>query len=152
MMATSNILLKNLIILSGMMAVLVGCRPGEIPPNDDPATDPTKGILIVDFNLPRYHHLPEKRVHRANLCLSHTADSLYRGLFVDCANVSDMQKSYTFTLHPGTYYYQAGLTCSALGDSCLWGGFPGGRMGLRWAIEKVVIEKGKTTNSVPDFQ
>ncbi len=135
-----------------IMMVSGGCQPDPEGQGDAPFTDPNMGILQVDFINPPFNRLPESRVHRANLCVGHTADSIYRGLFIDCANVSDMQKSYTFTLLPGIYYFQAGITCSALGDSCLWGGFPGGRMGMRWSMERVVIEKGKTTTARPDFQ
>jgi hypothetical protein len=106
----------------------------------------------VDFKLPPIYFLPVSRVHRAELCLGYNEDSIYRGLFYDCVNVSDVLQVYTFNLAPGIYYYEAGITCSALKDSCSWGGFPGGRFGIRYSITRVDIKAGEKTTSSPGFQ
>ncbi len=116
----------------------------EIPPI-------TTGVLEVDFELPPVQ-LPAKNIHRVDLSVAQTADSLYKGLFVASANVMDSKSIYRFVLPPGTYYYQAGITCSCLGDSCLWGGFPGGRYGVRWAIDHVEVKLGAVIRESPSFQ
>ena len=141
---------KYLII--GLFAIAaITCDNEPVVP-DDPPVDPTKGILVVDFKLPKAGNLPEKRIHRVELCIGFNADSIYRKLFIDCANTSDILQAYTFYLPPGIYYYEAGITCSALNDSCSWGGFPGGRFGIRYSMVRVEIKAGKNTTSSPGFQ
>ena len=133
-----------------LMFVLVQC-------DDDPfhggGTTPevTTGVLEIDFTFP-YTSLPDKNIHRINLSIARTSDSLNRGLFISSANVSDSRSLYRFVVAPGTYFYKAGITCSCLGDSCLWGGFPGGRYGVRWAIDKAEVKLGEVTRESPSFQ
>ncbi|TSA38641.1 MAG: hypothetical protein D4R64_02355 [Porphyromonadaceae bacterium] len=141
---------KYLII--GLAAVLLlSCNDNPDVP-DKPPVDPTKGILEIDFKLPPIYFLPNSRIHRVELCLGYNADSIYRGLFIDCANASDVLQVYTFNLAPGVYYYEAGISCSALKDSCRWGGFPGGRFGIRYSLTRVEIKAGVKTKSSPGFQ
>ena len=111
----------------------------------------TTGILEVDFKLP-YINLPKDKIHRIDLSVARSADSLYRGKFISQANVSDNKSLYRFILPPGSYYYQAAITCSCKADSCLWGGFPGGQWGVRWAIDKVDVKLGKVIRESPSFQ
>ncbi|MFA6128711.1 MAG: hypothetical protein WC699_15535 [Bacteroidales bacterium] len=119
---------------------------------DKPPADPATGILEVDFKLPPIEFLSDSRIHRVQLCLGYNQDSIYRSLFFDCANMSDILQSYSFILAPGIYYYMAGITCSAQGDSCSWAGFPGGRYGIRYSITRVEIKAGVKTTSSPGFQ
>lgn len=141
----------------GMLLLLViglmnpACNDTPVDPGDNPP-DPTKGILEIDFKLPPVTFLSESKIHRVLLCLGYNEDSIYRSLFFDCANTSDVLGMYTFNLAPGTYFYQAGITCSALGDSCSWAGFPGGRYGIRYSVTRVQVEAGKKTLSSPGFQ
>jgi hypothetical protein len=130
---------------------------GTIACDNDPFIDDnsrgqtTTGVLEVDFKLP-YVPLPEKKIHRINLSIARSADSLYKGLFISSANVSDSKSLYRFVLTPGSYYYQAAITCSCQADSCLWGGFPGGQWGKRWAIDKVDVLLGEVIRESPSFQ
>ncbi len=117
---------------------------GIVPPN-------TTGVLEVEFKLP-YVPLPLNKIHRIDLSIARSADSLYRGKFISSANVSDNKSLYRFVLPPGSYYYQAAITCSCQADSCLWGGFPGGQWGVRWAIDKVDVLLGEVIRESPSFQ
>ena len=131
--------------------ILFSCNDTPVDPGKPPV-DMTKGILEVDFKYPPIQFLSDSRLHRVVLCLGYNEDSIYRSLFFDCANPSDILETYTFYLAPGTYYYQAGITCSAQGDSCSWAGFPGGRYGIRYSVTRVEIKAGEKTTSSPGFQ
>jgi hypothetical protein len=126
-----------------------GCTPQG--GDDDVIPAVTTGVLEVDFKLPPVN-LPDGSVHRIDLSVARSADSLYRERFISSANVTDEKSLYRFVLPPGSYYYRAGITCSCLGDSCLWGGFPGGRWGARWAIDKVDVKLGEVIRESPSFQ
>jgi hypothetical protein len=147
-MATLGKYLKIIILAT----ILFSCDNNPDNGPDKPPSDPTTGILEVDFKLPPIQFLPESRIHRVLLCLGYTEDSIYRSLFFDCANPSDILQAYTFNLPPGIYYYQAGITCSAREDSCQWAGFPGGRYGIRYSVTRVEIKVGEKTTSSPGFQ
>ena len=131
--------------------VYTACNDTPVDP-DQPPLDMTRGILQVDFKLPPIQFLPESRIHRVELCLGYNEDSIYKSLFFDCVNTSDVVSVYTFNLAPGIYYYQAGITCSSLGDSCSWAGFPGGRYGIRYSVTRVQVTAGQKTTSSPGFQ
>lgn len=138
--------------MAALLFLIQACQPepngsGDLVPGDSPF-----GTLQVEFTMPTFNLLPDDKVHRAMLCVAYTPDSLDREEYLDCANVSDRILNYDFKLMPGTYYYLAAITCSAEGDSCLWGGFPGGRMGLQWTIVQVIVETGEITISRPVFQ
>lgn len=142
--------LRNTLICLGIL-LISGCSEPIIP-DDFIQEENNNGTLEVIFEVPEFNLLPAKRIHRAKLCLAYSPDSIMKNKFLDCANVSDAQEDYLFTLKSGTYYYHAAITCSAPGDSCMWGGFPGGRMGLKWTTVRFTIDKGKTTVSKPIFQ
>ena len=122
-----------------------------VPGTDEVIPKVTTGVLEVDFKLPPTF-LPATKIHRIDLSIARSADSLYRGMFISSANVFDDKSLYRFVLNPGIYYYQAGVTCSCLGDSCLWGGFPGGRFGVRWAMDRVEVKLGQVIRESPSFQ
>lgn len=138
------------ILILGILLVTVNC-------DDDPfgggnmVYKGTTGVLEVDFKLP-YVPLPKNKIHRIDLSIARSADSLYKGLFISSANVSDSKSLYRFVLAPGSYYYQAAITCSCQADSCLWGGFPGGQWGKRWAIDQVNVILGEVIRESPSFQ
>lgn len=79
---------------------------------------------------------------RMDLSLALSASQLYREEFLTSANLSDYAGTYTFTLHPGKYYYQAGKICTCLGDTCLWNGYPGGYYGEFWTMGWFEIVEG----------
>ena len=141
MMKTSNIYIKILIFC--LLATLAACTPddpftgfqGNIIPKD-------KGLLEIDFALPNYPFI-QKGLKRVDLALSYSMDSMYKGFFFKRVNVSDAKEFYKFSLYPGSYYYQAIITCMCGGDSCLLGGFPYGYGGLKYTFDKVapIIDK-----------
>jgi len=109
------------------------------------------GSLTLNFELPP-SVLPENKVHRLELKLAYNVDSLYKQLFFATTNVYDSKDEYSFKLLPGEYYYQTAITCSCLSDSCLWDGYPDGRFGIKYAVNKFTINKGQTTIATPSFQ
>jgi len=128
--------------LIGLLAILVACEPdGPVDPGGT-TTDPNSGTLVFDFDVSA-RIAPLSGIHRIDLSLAKTTYDLYRGEFLISANVSDRERTYSFTLEPGDYYYQAGITCSCLGDTCLWEGFPGGRFGAKWSMDKITVLKGE---------
>ena len=88
---------------------------------------------------------------RADLSIAKDAESLYKGHFLQTANVYNSKLMYDFDLSPGTYYYQAGIICVAQGDSCSAASFPGGMFGMKWAIGTAQVTKDNTTHVVPQF-
>lgn len=147
-----KVYLRQIAMIIWVGSILTSCDPDPAHTDDLIQEESVMGTLQVEFNMPEFHILPSQVVHRAMLCVAYTPDSLDRQEYLDCANVSDRVTNYKFSLLPGTYYYMAGITCSAQGDSCLWGGFPGGQMGLQWAIVQVSVETDKITVSSPAFQ
>ena len=109
---------------------------------DEVIEDKNVGSIIFNFPIPE-RSVPADKIHRIDLSVAPDAHSLYSGYFLESANVSDLLSSYSFKLEEGEYYYQAGLTCSAEGDTCLWDGFPGGQWGTKWTSGKIEIVKGE---------
>ncbi|MBT3242106.1 MAG: hypothetical protein HN352_03075 [Bacteroidetes bacterium] len=137
-----------LLLISGLSA----CEPEEIPGGGGGENiDLTTGRAEFDFTFQDFR-VPASGLHRIDLSLSKDAISLYRGEFLAAANVSDVKNIYIIKLPPGDYYWQAGITCSSKGDTCLWGGFPGGRYGAKWTMGKIEIIKGETTSKKINFQ
>jgi len=132
--------IKNL--MAGLLISMIGC---ETEPPVDPDGNPgVQNIGTVEFDFPVPNRIaPASGIHRIDLSLAKTANDLYRGDFLISANVSDRERTYSFKLVPGDYYFQAGITCSCLGDTCLWDGFPGGRFGTKWAMDRITIAKGE---------
>ena len=128
------------------------CRPGDrFPDEGTNILDPNYGSVEFDFEIPELN-LPEKGLHRVDLSLAKTLDSLYRKEYCSAANVSDYKQKYSFNLLPGRYYYQAGFTCTCGGDSCLYAGFPGGTLSIWWTSGWIDIEKGKVLSKKLRFQ
>lgn len=117
----------------------------------DPEQLKDQGILEFNFALPP-SLLPEGKIHRLELLLARSADSLYRNLFFADINVTDSRDIYQFLLPPGNYYYKAGITCGCLADSCLWDGFPVGQWGSRFSSNRFSIYQGAISKEKPDFQ
>lgn len=135
-----NSKIKYLVI--SLMLIVIGC---DTEPPADPggiSNDPDSGTVEFDFQIPA-GTAPASGIHRIDLSLASTSYDLYRGDFLISANVSDRERTYSFRLAPGDYYYQAGITCSCLGDTCLWNGYPGGRFGTKWAMDRITIVKGE---------
>jgi hypothetical protein len=141
--------IKYILIL---IFVLTGCNPTD-PGDDTPGdvADPTHGLIVFEFQMPDLD-LPAGKLHKVDLSLARTADSLYRKQFISAANVSDLKQSYSFALLPGRYYYQAGVSCAARGDSCYYAGFPGGYLSIWWTMGWVDVDAGKTYTKNVIFQ
>lgn len=143
---------KQLLFGLGFIIALFGCDP------DSPGTGPGDGGLDpvygrVDFNFPiPTSSLPAGKIRRVDLSLALTIDSLYRQQYCTAANVTDYKQVYSFSLLPGRYFYQAGVTCTCGGDSCLYAGFPGGQMSVWWTSGWVDVIKGKVVTKNLIFQ
>lgn len=140
---------KHIILLAGFLLIMAGCENPTVDPDITP-NDPTTGTVEFDFPIPERSTRPSG-IHRIDLSLARTAYDIYRGDFLISANVSDEERIYKFKLEPGDYYYQAGITCSCLGDTCLWDGFPGGRFGTKWTMDRITIIKGVKLKKTINF-
>lgn len=139
-------LIKTILIIT----ILAGCNPDVEDIIQETEFNKDLGTMEFNFALPRLG-VPPWGVHRFDLSIAYSADSLYKELFFKMANVSDFQQGYLFHLPEGSYYWRAGITCSCAGDTCLWGGFPGGQWGKRFTFDQVQIIKGETTKVKPKF-
>jgi len=138
-------------ILAGLL-FLISCNDTPVDPVDpnNNTTPKIQGTLEIEFRVPG-SFLPPSRVLRADLSIAKDAESLYRGRFLQMANVYNSKLMYQFDLAPGVYYYQAGIICVAEGDSCSAASFPGGKFGMKWAIGTAEVKQDKTTHVVPQF-
>jgi hypothetical protein len=138
-------------ILSGLL-LLISCDKTPIDPIDPIDTTKPKisGILEVEFRVPG-SFLGPSRVLRADLSIAKDAESLYKGRFLQMANVYNSKLMYQFNLAPGVYYYQAGIICVAEGDSCSAAGFPGGKLGMKWAVGTAEVKQDQTIHVIPQF-
>ena len=109
------------------------------------------GSVEFRFILPDFK-IPEEGIHRISLSFANSADSLYRGQFFRKINVSDFQEVYSLFFLPDDYYYDAVITCSCDGDTCLNGGFPGGRFGMKHNFNKFIVENQSRTIIETHFQ
>ncbi len=129
-------------ILLLLLVATIRCQPDEPVDPGNTNGDSLTGMVEFDFPLPLTKAPPEG-IHRIDLGVAKTSYDLYRGAFLISTNTSDRQQVYTFRLLPGDYYFQAGITCTCQGDTCLWAGFPGGRLGTRWAMDRITITRGE---------
>lgn len=132
-----------------MLIALAGCEKPPVDP-DITTNDSTTGTVEFDFPIPERSTRPSG-IHRIDVSLAWTAYDIYRGDFLISANVSDEERTYQFKLDPGDYYFQAGITCTCLGDTCLWDGFPGGRFGAKWMMDRITIVKGQKITKTINF-
>ena len=102
------------------------------------------GKVTFNFVTDQIQGVKQERIHRIDLSIAEDFENLYKKNFLRAANTSDTKSQYSYDLSPGKYTYQAGITCSAKGDSCLWGGFPGGRFGSIWTSDQFEIIKDST--------
>ncbi len=133
------------ILIVGLLAACLKLK------NDDPLIPDNHGSLEFRFILPDYK-VPKGGIHRISLGFALSLDSLYRGVYFQKVNVSDYQQNYTLYFLPKEYYYNAVITCSCGGDSCLNGGFPGGKFSMTNTFDKFEIEVQKTTIIETKFQ
>lgn len=132
--------------------LLAACNP--LPDENDVDKEiipANSGSLEFRFILPAYK-IPKDNIHRISLNFAYTVDSLYSGQFFRKVNVSDFQEVYNLVLLPDDYYFDAVITCSCGGDTCLNGGFPGGRFGMKHTFDKFSIVIQKNTVIETHFQ
>jgi len=135
-----------------IIGLLTACDPStEDPDLNNKIIPADHGSLEFRFILPEYK-IPKENIHRISLSFAYSVDSLYRGQYFQKVNVSDFQELYTLFLRPDDYYYDAVITCSCGGDTCLNGGFPGGRFGMKHNFNKFYIENQKSTIIETHFQ
>lgn len=123
-----------------VLLALIGCDPNddEFNGSNNNTISSIYGSVELSFPIDD-HNVPQRCIKRADLSIAYTADSLYRKEYVTVANVSNYQSLYKFSLEPGFYYYQAAKTCVCGGDTCLWGGYPGGQNGMIWTMASFEI-------------
>ena len=143
---------KSTIWIFAGLLFLISCDKTPIIPVDpiDNTKPKIAGILEIEFRVPG-SFLGTSRVLRADLSIAKDAESLYKGRFLQTANVYNSKLMYQFDLAPGQYYYQAGIICIAEGDSCSAANFPGNKFGMKWALGTAVVNQDKTTHIVPQF-
>ncbi len=129
-------------LIAGLFILIIACEPTTPVTPGGISRDENAGTVEFDFQI-NSKVASTGGLHRIDLSLALTSYNLYRGDFLISANVSDRERTYSFKLEPGDYYYQAGITCSCLGDTCLWDGFPGGRFGTKWTMDRITIIKGE---------
>jgi len=136
--------IKHKIACILVLLVLIACDPNDDKFNgsDNNKTSSIYGSVELNFPIDD-HHVPHRCIKRSDLSIAFTADSLYRKEYVTVANVSNYQSLYKFSLEPGFYYYQAAKSCICGGDTCLWGGYPGGQNGMLWTMATFEINSGE---------
>lgn len=129
-----------------LVILLFGC--GDIiditNPNNSSVTKDI-GTVQLEFKVPSFRSVPEEGIHRISLAYAYNMDSIYKELFFKRINVADNKELYISLLPPGDYAYVASVGCSCGGDTCLYGGFPGGQYGRKYDSGLFSIEAGKTT-------
>ncbi len=139
-------------LLYVLLAVgLACCEPSGTDPNetDNRPADPT-GTLVADFPI-THLWIPANRIIRTDLHIALNAMEMYRGNYVQSANVINSQQQYSFYLAPGNYYLEASIACLCGGDSCSAGGFPGNQWGQKHTSYTFTIEEDKTTEVIIRF-
>jgi len=140
------------IIGIAFITLFISCDPIiDVEEIDQIIIPANNGSLEFRFILPVYK-IPKQNIHRISLGFAFTTDSLYRGLFFRKINVSDFQEVYTVYFPEHEYYYDAVITCSCGRDTCLNGGFPDGRFGMKHNFNKFSIEIQKSTVIETHFQ
>ena len=136
-----------------LISSLISCDDADNIDNSstNPEMPPNHGILEFHFIMPEYK-IPENKLHRISLNLSYDAETLYRSEYFHKENVSDYLEQYKILLPVGSYYFDAVITCSCGGDTCLNGGFPGGRFGMKHDFDKFTIYDQGTTVVKTVFQ
>ncbi len=144
-------LLRWLFAISVIVAIAPSCET-------DPFNDTTEeleldpvGTLRVWFKL-SHPWLPLDKIIRTDLHVAEDGVEIYKGNYLQSANLTDFQEDYFFYLPPGTYYYEAGIACICAGDTCSAAGFPGNQFGGKHTMGKFTIKADELTTIIPTFQ
>jgi hypothetical protein len=133
------------------VVLAASCTPEDLPDNDDGIQAKPTGTLEVWFKI-SHPWLPLDKIVPAELHVATDAMEIYKGNYIQSANVTNYQNRYYFYLEPGSYYYEAVIACLCGGDSCSAGGFPGNQWGTKSTMGKFTIEKDKMVQVIPFFQ
>ncbi|HBB90275.1 MAG TPA: hypothetical protein DC042_00720 [Bacteroidales bacterium] len=134
-----------------LSVLLLGCDPAAVDPdNKDLTPAGPVGTLVADFPITHVWIAPE-RIIRTDLHISLNAYDMYRGKYIQSANLSDSQERYSFFLPPGNYYLEAAIACLCEGDSCSAGGFPGNKWGQKHASYTFTIKEDQITEVLIRF-
>jgi hypothetical protein len=133
------------------IVILGSCQPEKLPDEIDTTQADPVGTLQVKFEI-KHPWIPKGRIIRAGLHIAPTAMELFRGEYIQSANVNNYNEFYTFHLPPGSYYLEAIIACICGGDSCSAGGFPGYAPSTKHTAEKFLITEDETTTVIPNFQ
>ncbi|MBT3748185.1 MAG: hypothetical protein HOG34_04310 [Bacteroidetes bacterium] len=129
-----------------LVLLFTQCDPfDDLAGSEDPSIPEDYGYAEVEFILPDYKGIPKDGVHRVALSFSYTIDSLFRSEYFEKVNVSDHKALYRLVFPAGEYYWEAVITCSCGGDTCLNGGFPGGKFGMKYDFDEFLVVTGETT-------
>ena len=144
--------LKTILPTLLLAAVLfAACEPADVPDDNSGIEATPTGTLRVIFKI-SHPWIPVNRIVRAELHVAKDGMEIYKGNFIQSANVTSFQDNYFFYLEPGSYYYEAVIACICEGDSCSAGGFPGNQWGTKHTMGKFLIEEDKIVQIIPSFQ
>ena len=134
-----------------LAALLFACDPEGVDTGEIDLTPagPT-GTLVADFPI-SHIWIPADRIIRTDLHIALNAYNMYRGKYIQSANLSNLQERYSFFLPPGSYYLEAAIACLCEGDSCSAGGFPGNKWGQKHASYTFTIAEDQTTEVLIRF-
>jgi len=144
-------LTKWLLALILTVVIPSSCEKDEIEDTTNELEVEETGTLRVWFKL-SHPWIPIDRIVRTDLHVAADGVEIYKGNYLQSANVTDFQEDYFFYLAPGTYYYEAGIACICEGDSCSAGGFPGNKFGGKHTMGRFTIKADEQTTIIPTFQ
>lgn len=139
------------LIFLALFVSVESCNPDPIEDTEVDQTELYLGVLQVDFKI-SHVWIPPSRIIRVAFHVAADAQHLYRGDYLQSANVTDNMQFYTFHLAPGTYYYEAIIACICEKDSCSAGGFPGNQFAKKHTMGKFTIKNDENTLVKPTFQ
>ena len=97
------ILKKGLRLFALAILLLTACEPNDVPENNSGIEAKPQGTLRVLFKI-SHPWIPVRRIVRAELHVAKDATEIYKGNFIQSANVTSFQDLYFFYLEPGSYY------------------------------------------------
>ena len=146
-----KIFVRYLAIITLIIASCISCDTDRIDLDEEKIDSEPIGTLQVNFKI-SHPWIPKRRIIRTDLHIAKNGIEVYKGNYIESANVTDFQENYFFYLSPGTYYYEAGISCICGGDSCSAGGFPGNQFGEKHTMGQFTIKVDEVTSVTPTFQ
>lgn len=141
----------RLVLACLLIAMVCACEKDAIQEDTDNITAGPQGTLRVIFRI-SHPWLPLDKIVPTELHVAKDGVEIYKGNYLQSANVTDFQDEYFFYLEPGSYYYEAAIGCICEGDSCSAGGFPGYQYATKHTMDKFIIYDDEITTVIPTFQ